>query len=542
MTKFKFVESQGLKYEDEVVASFCPKVCSIVKNIDVDKHETFNYTIEVLDQHGMSLGKGTFNHLEKIDWVQEFGVFDPYLKQKMLDNKLRLEARNFQDVHIRYVLPPGVHLVEGQHIMIIGKHVIRPEGFPPNIMIESTSEYELRSVKEDMNTNLQKRIKEYILFEPQISVLLFFGSMYGSIKPILMDMGVNCDMLIALVAPSGHLKTTLVRQYSLWLKNGNLQEISFMDTVRSDCLISKISDLVGLNFLIDDYHKSSSTYTNKKYDERLNVATRAISSVTASAGVIVTAEALKDSRNILFSSHDRIFKIQLPLQSKEKLSEVKKKISMLPQNDFLGNVVLDFGKALINDYDSVSDFVNEFMKKELPSWIDENTRTGNQYRVISLVKNLFMKYLNIQDEEIDRKFTSCLEKTCEKQIAELCKRRNMEHEADVFQLLMLLVEQGSQCKEVYVKYVASSYEAERTDNVLILNKKLYIKRSTLQLYITKKLNYSVSIKKYIDKLNDAGVLEKDSDKRSKKYHGYRHYVIDINHLKTICELEEKNEG
>lgn len=538
-SNFSFERGKGLKFNNELVSAFEPRVVNSVRIVDEKGKERFLYTVEVFDTNGESQGEKTFSRLDKINWVQDFGVFDPYLKNpKILENKLLLESRNRRLESQKYVLQPGFHLVEEHPVVIIANHVIVPKDFPSNIVVESSSEAELKVGTDE--SAIKENVKKYIMFEPQISVLLFFGAMYGIIKPILMGMGVNCDMLIALVAPSGHLKTTLVRLYALLLDGIEEQEISFMDTVRSDCLISKIKNLAGSNLLIDDYHKNSSSYVNRKFDERLNVATRAISSSGDSAGVIITAETLKESRNILFSSHDRIFKIQMPLQNEKKLLDMKKRINSLPNNDFLGNVVLTFIQKLVDNYTEVEKEVREHMKKELPQWINQSTRTGNQFRILTLVERLFMKYFQGKDEQVDQLFSSSLEKSIKKQMDELCKRRDIEHETNAFELIYTLIEQGSQCKELSIKLVEKLYDESSDDNALMTEEMLIITGAAMQNYMIKKVHHPVSVKKIIDKLDEAGVLIKDLDKRTKKYKGRRHYFIKISVLKAICDSGTEN--
>ena len=532
MLDFYFDVENGLMLNGEKISSFEPRVTHVTRKIDINGNESFEYTVEVSSQTGESHGKKVFTRLEKIKWVQEFGIYDPKLKsEKILENKMILESRNCCDVCTKYVLPPGIHLVEGFHIMIIADCVILPKNFPSHISIESASKDKLR-VGADKDS-LKEKVRKYIMFEPKISVLLFFCSIYGMIKPILMSMEVNCDMLIALVAPSGHLKTTLVRLFALILKRNQDQEISFMDTMRNDILTNMIRSRAGLNFLIDDYHENSTPYTRRKYDERLNVATRVVSSAVSSAGVIITAEALKDSRNILFSSHDRIFKIQMPLQNAEKISQMKRKINELPDNDFLGDVVLSFSQALIDNYDEVKKKVGEHMKEDLPSGFVQSTRTGNQYRVLSLVEKLFMQFFYGEDEEIDKIFNSYLENACKNQMEELCRRRNIENEPNAIELIHTIIQEGTNCKELSIKCVESLYDASRDDTALISEGKLRITGVAFQNYMVRKLNHPVSLKRIVDQLEDVGALERDIDKRTKKYMNRRHYCINISVIESI---------
>ena len=46
---------------------------------------------------------------------------------------------------------------------------------------------------------------------PKVTVVLFYAALLGAIKPLLNHLSVITDFIIGVVAPSGHLKTSLTR-------------------------------------------------------------------------------------------------------------------------------------------------------------------------------------------------------------------------------------------------------------------------------------------------------------------------------------------
>lgn len=61
-------------------------------------------------------------------------------------------------------------------------------------------------------------IKKFLNLMPGVSEILFYDSLFGVMKPIVIQCGLKPEFILALVGPSGHLKTSMVRLYSLWLE------------------------------------------------------------------------------------------------------------------------------------------------------------------------------------------------------------------------------------------------------------------------------------------------------------------------------------
>lgn len=89
-------------------------------------------------------------------------------------------------------------------------------------------------------------------FFPGVSEIIFYGSLLGIIKPFLAKMQISPDFILAVIGPSGSLKTSITRMFALWLEHTQLQETNFQASQRMPAILSKIENLSGLNFLLDD--------------------------------------------------------------------------------------------------------------------------------------------------------------------------------------------------------------------------------------------------------------------------------------------------
>ena len=141
--------------------------------------------------------------------------------------------------------------------MVMGNRAMLPTEEKEKLTVVSSSTSLMKTI--DI-IDLKERISTYINFMPKVTVVLFYAALLGAIKPLLNHLSVISDFIIGIVAPSGHLKTSLTRLYTKWLVDEDELEISFDESIRSDVLQKRIEQAAGQNFLIDDLHKKSSTY------------------------------------------------------------------------------------------------------------------------------------------------------------------------------------------------------------------------------------------------------------------------------------------
>lgn len=319
----RFEEGRGFMIGETVIAEFEPTVTERYhyKNLNTGE-ETDEYTVVTKDIYGSTTSSRVSDFL-KIDWYRDFGIIDIELSRKgkrILAAKLQREARNLAEeyCHEEIVASPGFYIKDGVPIMIMGNQAMLPTKEEGKFTVISSSASLMKHID---SMDLKQEISNYINFMPKVTVVLFYAALLGAIKPLLNHLAVKTDFIIGIVAPSGHLKTSLTRLYTKWLVDEDELEISFDDSIRSDILQKRIKQAAGQNFLIDDLHKKSSIYDQNRYKERLDKAVRTVSKVGNSALIFITAESLKGST--IFSSHDRILQIKIPRMDSEELSIYK---------------------------------------------------------------------------------------------------------------------------------------------------------------------------------------------------------------------------
>ena len=110
------------------------------------------------------------------------------------------------------------------------------------------------------NEELIKMAVEYITFMPGVSEILFYYVLLAVVKPFLVSQRIYPNFMLALIGPSGHLKTSLARLFAFWLEQEDLQEVAFADIASQTVLDNHIAELNGLNLIIDDMHIHPDNY------------------------------------------------------------------------------------------------------------------------------------------------------------------------------------------------------------------------------------------------------------------------------------------
>ena len=118
----------------------------------------------------------------------------------------------------------GLQEIHGSPIYIMGENVIEC----PNKKVEEI-EYETSfCLQKEISENIIKaQYEKYLHWFPGVSEILFFSAMFGVVKPFLHKLGIDAGFTTVLIGPPAHLKTTLIRQYALWLEPREQQEIGF---------------------------------------------------------------------------------------------------------------------------------------------------------------------------------------------------------------------------------------------------------------------------------------------------------------------------
>lgn len=542
----RFEEGRGFMIGETVIAEFEPTVTERYhyKNLNTGE-ETDEYTVVTKDIYGSTTSSRVSDFL-KIDWYRDFGIIDIELSRKgkrILAAKLQREARNLAEeyCHEEIVASPGFYIKDGVPIMIMGNQAMLPTKEEGKFTVISSSASLMKHID---SMDLKQEISNYINFMPKVTVVLFYAALLGAIKPLLNHLAVKTDFIIGIVAPSGHLKTSLTRLYTKWLVDEDELEISFDDSIRSDILQKRIKQAAGQNFLIDDLHKKSSIYDQNRYKERLDKAVRTVSKVGNSALIFITAESLKGST--IFSSHDRILQIKIPRMDSEELSIYKMSMADI-SHSYMAEIAIRFVQVLLDNYQDVRETVEQYIgnnifynksKFEMPEWCKGSTRVGNQVRVLYLVEDLFCQYMCENDSKLSGRIQlhEALEETGKIQVKQLERLSSLEKEEDILLMLYQIIEEGTNCKDIHIVMTESQYSSGDKNMALLKDGCFNIKGEDLINVLMKRVGRPVSLKKVSDQLHKEGILDEDSDKRTKKVASRRHYVINIAMLENYCKF------
>lgn len=383
-----------------------------------------------------------------------------------------------------------------------------------------------------------EQAQNFISFMPGVTEILFYYVLLPIVKPYLMSQKIYPNFMLAVIGPSGHLKTTLVRLYALWLQQEELQEILFYDIDRASKLENRIKDLHGINLIIDDMHEVSTNYRKHKQVDVLDYLTRHCDSKKYIANIIVTGEMIP--ANTIFSSRDRMFQIRIPKKKSEELNELKSKIRKLPEN-FMVQLSDEFFYNLkeneINVKEDICHFYDDY---NVPREFDGTTRLTAHMKCLQIVEFLYRKYFCNGNEtaSMRKQFEEALQKQAVRYNKELNEQMRKEEQIDYVEVVYCMLSSKNvylHMEEIYDRYEPTG------KNFSLHNGKFYITRTALQFGLLKYLNRTVSMKKVSDALHDAGVIEEDYNTRTKKFHNVRHYVISRQAIELYCRIKESQE-
>ena len=536
-----FVLGKGFVVGDEIIAPFMPIVKKKIIHEDLNEVGAISYQYEVAIQEadGTVHESVIVNDFNSIDWYRDFGMCDAELtvrQKKMLTYKMQVDAKACESVVSDIIVAPGFYLKNGVPIMVTGDKVYLPKE-EKTIYVRSKSSLKL---KESGISDVSLLIEKYLSFLPGVSPLLFYGVLLSSIKPLLSTLNVCVDFIEAIVAPSGHLKTTLARIYCMALKEPSEQEVNFSDRVRNDVLQKKLQTLSGLAFILDDYHRAAKNSERDKFKSRLDLVTREASGVHNSAFVFMTAETLEKSS--IFSALDRMLQVNIPKKSAAELDKLKETVSTL-RNEEMVAIIAKFVQQIIDNYVSVTHDVKKYMNEfSMPLWSVGNTRIGNQVKVISLVEFLFRKYVCNNDTQQSKReeLMQALEEQGKRQVRMLMQLREAEEPVDFLLVLNEVIAEGTKCKDINIVLTKVQYSEKTGEQALNDGNCFILTRQALQKCLMSRLGKPVSMKKVSDDLHDAGVLLEDVDRRTRKYHNVRHYFLDIKTLERYCKVVMDN--
>lgn len=523
--EYTYAPETGLCYNGEKICGFGAQVVKVKKIVHRESNETETlYCVEVTKCTGAK-EKLWHKDLRKINYFSSYTVNECFMDKtakQLLLNKLMQEAEQLtpeKDTGDE----TGLWKLEGVYTYVLENGL------------------QLKSFFKDENWHKHKIEKEelldYINLVPGVTVILFFASLLGALKPFLHNMGVKCGMALALLGPPGTCKSTLARIFSLWLKTTR-NEITFAShdwERRAEEIIYKKA---GENVLLDDVRQLSDSAIQNRHMSRFEVLMHNYTEHHQGdcANLVITAEDMFSFGH--FSSVDRLLPIRMPNMDAAKVEELKRKFNGLTK-DILDRTVVFYIENLLGRMKQVQskieDYCNQYRNGDGVLEGRSPLRSQDHAFFIRLSEYMFRSYVfDIGMEEELRSALDSQRQIFEPDILKQSYKEHPQNYLEVFYEAIWHSEQLRLCRDW------DAYEnAQKGTSYLITDKKLYISRDTLEYGIISYLGHTIEIKDVTSALDKAGVLEKDKGAGRQKGFGRhgRYYVVTMWLL--LKKLEEQ---
>lgn len=522
---------------EKPIAKFEPLICKIICHRNMKTGDSnIEYMVAVKDIHG-NVGKPRIlTSLQNIPYFKLFGQPDSLLSvraRSFLTYKLQQEAAEAK-TEIIPVYPPGhYHTADGDLIMALGDCIISAD----TVDIQYINPGNPFCLKKKGPNLLPSNLwpdegKRFILFLPGVTEPVFYSSFIPILAPFLEKLNLAPDFVTVLIGKSGSMKTSIIRKYALWLERPELQEINFQSSNKMPDILSRIDELSGMNFLMDDLHTLYGTQAKNQQRDRLDKLTRHICSNPQCANVFITGESMTDMS--IFSAHDRMFQISIDHIPPEMLQTLKQKINTLPDS-FMAQLALEFARRLISDYENVMAKIHEFFANYKPfGYENPSTRISRHIQILRLVEYLYRIYICGNNDKLSCKdaFEKALSKNAAYQQKILLQQRRDEEPVNYVKA----VYECLTANDRYITIITTVHNYQPSENVCLLeNGYIYITSAALINSLINYLEIPVRLTDVSKALKNAGVLDCDQDCRSKKKKNVRHYAIHWALLKKSYE-------
>lgn len=532
---YEFYEREGLYYNDEYIADFCPEVVSVRHFYYLDSGTNKRiFGVKLRKNDGTETEVMDIENFSTISYFDLWSVPDCNLtgkQKKRLIHKLQMDAAKIEEERV-VIGKQGLYSYEDVLIYNWGNKVVATRDLDTNLKVQVSTKLVIKQYESPIDN--YDVISKYLNFFPGVSEIVFYGALFAVVKPILCKCGLKPDFILAVIGPSGHLKTTLVRKYALWLEERTVQESSFRDYKRINQIISMLNDIPGNNFLADDFHEAISGNVAIKQKERLDGFVRHVGLHTNCANVFITGETSKKMG--IFSSMDRLLLIKIHKKTSDELKNLKIRMNELHEGE-MANLASEFLECLMKNFDEVTEIVKDYWAQDRSGGecdINYNTRTYQHGKFIKLTEVLFRKYMCLGCGKTSGKerLDEALKMNYDIQQKELQWKWEEESERDY----VIDVDRMLKSNDTYIKMenTRGFYQAN-DENCLYDGRKVYITRNALVRGMSEYYQAIAPIKKIVDALHEAGILEEDNDSRTKKFLNKRHYVLSVEMMKRYVK-------
>lgn len=496
------------------------------------------YTLCVVYKDGKISDPVQVKSLDKISLFALFRIPDineSGKEQRLIRKKLELEAALLEPEKC-ICCHQGLQQYDGNEIWIMGDQIISAGQLTTPITIEPQYPFpDVHCIQKDCIPDFRESI---IRLLPGVSEILFYYSLSVITKMILHEVGIDTNFTLAVVGPSGHLKTSMVKKIALWLSDKGMQQFNFSSHARTSRVLEALDKLSGMNYLIDDFHMYTKSQDIERQNKRLDDIVRHIESSPDCANVIVTGELIQG----IFSCIDRMLVINIPGMDSEKLTSLKAEMSIIPDN-VMSMIAYLFAQELVRHIEEVREDCRQFYQDHYTKMIHDAsnpTRTFRHCCFIKLTEFLYCKYCCGNSERLSAhdELYKALEKQYAIQQKQLRKLSITEQHDYVLGVKdMLDAEEG---KYLRIETDIDQYDASY-NNCCLANDQVYITSQALTYGMN--LYYGTSIKKseVVRALENAGVLIRGADALTKKFEGKRHYVIHLKLLNHYVHMKQNQD-
>ena len=533
--KFKFIKEMGLFIEspnfpsesEKPISEFEPFIRKKIRRQNMKTGDEKNtYMVAVKDIHENIGEERLLTSLENLPYFQLFGQPDSLLTPRtrsLLTYKLQQEATKAETEIIPFYPPGHYRAIDGNLVMVLGDCLI--SSATENIhRINPEKPYCIKKKAPNLlpSSLWHEEGKRFISFFPGVTEPVFYSSFLAVMAPFLEKFNLTPDFVTVLIGKSGSMKTSIIRKYALWLEHPKLQEINFQSSNRMPEILSRIDELTGMNFLMDDLHNLYGTQAKNQQRDRLDKLTRHICGNPQCANIFITGESMNDMS--IFSAYDRMFQISIKPMSPETLQKLKQDINTLPDS-FMSQLALEFTRKLISNYENVLDDIHKFLENYKPFvFEDPSIRISRHIQILRLTEHLYRLYMCRNNDQLSCKatFEKALIENATYQQKILLQQRKSEEPVNYLNA----VYECLSANDAYVTVIPNVYEYQPSENTCLLEDSyIYITSAALVNALNSYLGIAVRLTDVSKTLKNAGVLDCDLDSFSKKKKNVRHYAI-----------------
>ena len=530
MLQFSFSNGLYIEGNEEPIAEFDIWISKKIEKILISEDgkvidRKIEYEIKAKTNAGKELQCRRIDSIRKLD---DFSLWDEIVDAVMTQNERKLlEARLQQSIasaieEKRYVIErPGIYTLNDEKVYVVGTRVIKSEKNKCIIeLAENIKGYVWKTFKK--NTIYSDGFEQnYIQAEADTSIVLFFATLLGAIKPFFTAAGYNPVVCIMLYGKSGVGKTRLVKSICCLTNDKSMLWGSMLNDTKRDVL-SSMANAFGFVYVLDDFHPTVEKYTYNRQISLINAVLRRMEQVGKSPVVVMTAEQLDGE----YSAQDRMLQLHVKNVNSTAINNIESGTS------YMAKLAYDFVSVLMESYDDVIQDIDVAY-----SSLDETanrTRAERQGEELKIVAQLYGKYMG-KDYTIQLK--KALENQMQTQKKHMDRIKMLDHEQDYILLFQKIID-GKGIYDICTQENESKYRV-KYNQYYMKREIIYITKTALEYGIKKYLqgNEKSICKKMIDSLREHGILLEDKDTTTKKFHNVRHLCISQIALENYTEFK-----